>query len=202
MRNLLIFLGVLGASGCNIEAWDHCDDEDRDEDGHCCHHDHHHGDRPGSGGSGNGSGGRSGSGPSGGGTSSGGSASGQGGNLSSGGDPSSGGNTSSGGSGPGGAVSSGGAVGSGGSGAGPLPCDEERDCEQGFNCDFEQGICAPADFETCGELASEPACRVRVDCRTIYAGTNCSCGPDCECEGGEPGCICETFEFFRCAPVE
>jgi hypothetical protein len=35
----------------------------------------------------------------------------------------------------------------------------------------------------------------------VYAGVSCSCGPDCHCVGGEAGCICESFEFFRCEPV-
>lgn len=86
----------------------------------------------------------------------------------------------------------------------PTPCEAETDCEPGFNCDFDAGVCAPADAETCGEL-SESACTERADCTPIYAGTNCSCGADCECMGGEPGCICESFQFFMCtaaAPAE
>src|SRR5262245_43498740 len=42
----------------------------------------------------------------------------------------------------------------------------------------------------CTELASESACSEREDCAPIYAGTDCSCGPDCTCIGGEPGCVC------------
>jgi hypothetical protein len=78
----------------------------------------------------------------------------------------------------------------------PPPCEAETDCEPGFNCDFDAGVCAPADAETCGELSSEQACTERTDCTPIYGGTNCSCGADCECMGGEPGCICESFQFF------
>ena len=84
----------------------------------------------------------------------------------------------------------------------PVPCVEESDCEPGFNCDYERSVCAPADAETCGELTTEAACDERDDCVTVYAGTNCSCGPECSCIGGEPGCVCETFEFFRCVVLE
>lgn len=80
----------------------------------------------------------------------------------------------------------------------PKPCDEESDCDPGFNCNFEQQQCLPSDEETCGELKTEAACTHRSDCTPIYAGTNCSCGQDCECKGGEPGCVCESFEFFVC----
>jgi hypothetical protein len=81
------------------------------------------------------------------------------------------------------------------------PCAEERDCAAGFNCDHETELCQAADEETCGELATERACTHRSDCTAIYAGTNCSCGQDCECRGGDPGCVCESFEFFACAPA-
>jgi hypothetical protein len=63
-----------------------------------------------------------------------------------------------------------------------------------------RGVCTPSDVETCGELTTEAACDERTDCLPIYAGTGCSCGPDCQCIGGEPGCICTSFEFFRCEP--
>lgn len=84
----------------------------------------------------------------------------------------------------------------------PTACDSEDDCAPGENCDYSAGVCAPADAETCGELASEVSCTNRLDCTPIYAGTNCSCGADCECVGGEPGCVCEAFEFFACAAAE
>jgi hypothetical protein len=83
----------------------------------------------------------------------------------------------------------------------PTPCEAETDCEPGFNCDLDAGVCAPADAETCAELSTEQACTERGDCTPIYAGTNCSCGADCECMGGEPGCICESFQFFVCTPA-
>jgi len=105
-----------------------------------------------------------------------------------------------------------GGEGSGGNGTGgappppppppPTPCSKEADCKPGFNCDFERGVCTPSDTETCGELTTEDACDERPDCKLVYAGVNCSCGPSCECVGGEPGCICASFEFFRCEPVE
>jgi hypothetical protein len=80
----------------------------------------------------------------------------------------------------------------------PQPCDSEDDCQPGFNCAFDAQECQPADEETCGELTTEAACTHRSDCTPIYAGINCSCGPDCECRGGEPGCVCESFGFFGC----
>lgn len=84
----------------------------------------------------------------------------------------------------------------------PDRCEKERDCKAGFNCDFETNECQPAAEETCGELETETACTHRSDCTPIYGGTNCSCGQDCECQGGEPGCICESFEFFVCRAAE
>ncbi|HKY37864.1 MAG TPA: hypothetical protein VJN18_18100 [Polyangiaceae bacterium] len=82
------------------------------------------------------------------------------------------------------------------------PCEAEQDCDPGFNCDYEAGVCAPADAETCGELMTEESCTNRTDCKPIYAGVNCSCGTDCECVGGQPGCVCESFEFFVCQAAE
>lgn len=82
------------------------------------------------------------------------------------------------------------------------PCGSERDCDPGFNCDLQQQLCQPSDEETCGELATELACTHRSDCTPIYAGTHCSCGQDCECHGGDPGCVCQTFEFFGCQASE
>jgi hypothetical protein len=79
-----------------------------------------------------------------------------------------------------------------------VPCENERDCAPGFNCNYEQSACEPAAAETCTELDLEVDCTARADCIPVYGGTNCSCGRDCECEGGEPGCICESFEFFVC----
>lgn len=84
----------------------------------------------------------------------------------------------------------------------PKSCSKERDCEAGYNCDAETQQCVPADEETCAELETEPACTHRSDCIPIYGGTNCSCGQDCECKGGEPGCVCESFQFFACQATE
>jgi hypothetical protein len=50
----------------------------------------------------------------------------------------------------------------------------------------------------CIELATEEACTERDDCTPLYAGTDCSCGPDCTCIGGEPGCVCETYGYLVC----
>jgi hypothetical protein len=80
----------------------------------------------------------------------------------------------------------------------PAPCAQERDCAPGYNCDLGQHQCLPADQETCGELDTELACTNRKDCTPVYGGINCSCGNNCECHGGEPGCVCESFQFFVC----
>lgn len=96
----------------------------------------------------------------------------------------------------GGTGASGGSAGGTGS-ASSVPCENESDCDPGFNCDYDVGLCSPADAETCEEL-SEDACGTRTDCEVIYAGVDCSCGAGCECQGGEPGCVCDSFEFFRC----
>jgi hypothetical protein len=54
----------------------------------------------------------------------------------------------------------------------------------------------------CLELADETACTERTDCEPIYAGTDCSCGPDCTCIGGEPGCVCESYGYLVCVDAE
>jgi len=84
----------------------------------------------------------------------------------------------------------------------PKSCSKERDCEAGYNCDADTHECVPAEEETCAELETELACTHRSDCIPIYGGTNCSCGKDCECKGGEPGCVCESFQFFACQAAE
>jgi len=106
--------------------------------------------------------------------------------------------------GSGGATSSGGTRSDGDAGAAGAPsptaprCDTERDCARGYNCDLDQHECLPTSEETCPELDTEAACTHRSDCTPVYGGTNCSCGQDCECHGGEPGCVCQSFEFFVC----
>ncbi|MCC6900353.1 MAG: hypothetical protein IT377_15350 [Polyangiaceae bacterium] len=80
-------------------------------------------------------------------------------------------------------------------------CVKESDCLGGFNCDAPTKSCLPSATETCGEVGSEAACLTRKDCVPSYAGVDCTCGPDCKCLGGEPGCVCESFEFFRCETV-
>lgn len=99
-------------------------------------------------------------------------------------------------------------VGSGGPGGAPKeptppppPCEDESNCAPGFNCHLGRGQCLPAQEETCGELKQETECTERRDCTPVYAGIGCSCGADCECVGGEPGCICQSFDFFVCMPA-
>ena len=60
------------------------------------------------------------------------------------------------------------------------------------------GGSAGASAATCADQQTEAACVVFGDCEPIYAGVDCSCGPDCACMGGEPGCVCASFEFFAC----
>jgi hypothetical protein len=103
-----------------------------------------------------------------------------------------------GGSGGGSATPSGGSAAGGAVPEPPRACAEERDCDPGYNCEVETNECKPTEQETCGELETEAACSNRRDCEPVYGGLNCSCGADCECEGGEPGCVCESFEFFVC----
>ncbi len=81
-------------------------------------------------------------------------------------------------------------------------CAEEKECDLGTNCDKSVALCLPADEETCGELSDEAACVARTDCEPVFAGVNCSCGPDCSCIGGAPGCVCDSFEFFRCEATQ
>lgn len=97
-----------------------------------------------------------------------------------------------------------GASGGGGSSSHPplVTCEAERDCLPGYNCDVDAKQCVPAAEETCPELGTELSCTHRTDCAAIYGGTNCSCGQDCECKGGEPGCVCESFQFFACRALE
>jgi hypothetical protein len=82
------------------------------------------------------------------------------------------------------------------------PCDKERDCDAGFNCNYDVHECQAANAETCGEMESEQECADRTDCIAVYGGINCSCGADCECQGGEPGCICESFDYLVCQAAE
>ena len=68
----------------------------------------------------------------------------------------------------------------------------------GFTCDAARQTCIPLAEPTCADLGDEAACPARPECTVVYAGVECSCGPDCACKGGEPGCVCQKFEFFRC----
>lgn len=86
---------------------------------------------------------------------------------------------------------------------GTCVCDD--DCGEGLTCDEEHGSCVPGEDPaplTCEEVELEEDCTAREDCEPIYAGVNCSCGPDCQCQGDEPNCVCESYEYFVCAPVE
>ena len=82
---------------------------------------------------------------------------------------------------------------SGGGGAEPA-CIDDADCAEGEICDID-GLCA---IPTCDAIDDESACLARADCETVYAGVDCSCGQGCECQPGEPGCVCQSFEFFHC----
>ena len=81
-------------------------------------------------------------------------------------------------------------------------CEDESSCDPGFNCDEDLLVCLPADQERCSELEDDDACAERDDCESVYAGVDCSCGPECTCMGGEPGCVCESFEFFKCVELD
>jgi hypothetical protein len=85
-------------------------------------------------------------------------------------------------------------------------CQQDADCGDGLTCDEEVGTCVPGEDPpppppTCAEIALEADCSARADCVPIYAGVNCSCGPNCECKGVEPNCVCERFDYFACAAV-
>jgi len=172
-KSIGLVVCLLGLAACNVEHYDDCDTDDFDSEGDFGGS-HSLPSKPSSSGKGS--------------TDNGGSA----------GSGAVAGSSSTGGSTPDGA---------GASGAPPVvvppdTCERERDCKPGFNCDLESNECLPAAEETCGELETETACTHRSDCTLIYGGTNCSCGQDCECQGGEPGCICESFEFFVCRAAE
>ncbi len=81
-------------------------------------------------------------------------------------------------------------------------CKAQADCASGFACDTTRSTCVPAPSpKTCADLGDEASGSARNDCLVVYAGVNCSCGPDCACKGGEPGCVCQSFEFFKCEAV-
>jgi hypothetical protein len=86
-----------------------------------------------------------------------------------------------------------------GDGGGPLGCSSDADCDVDFVCDVPSASCVPAPAPTCADLETESECSLASECTPVYAGVDCSCGPDCVCVGGEPGCICEAFQFFACA---
>jgi len=87
----------------------------------------------------------------------------------------------------------GGDVGGGSAGG----CQSDADCEAGEICRTD-GSC---EVPLCSELNDEAGCVERSDCEAVYAGIDCSCGPDCTCTAGEAGCVCESFEFFKCQDV-
>jgi hypothetical protein len=55
---------------------------------------------------------------------------------------------------------------------------------------------------TCAELPDEVTCELRADCQPIYAGTDCSCGPNCTCFDGAEGCTCEHFGYVTCIALD
>lgn len=99
------------------------------------------------------------------------------------------------GSGAGGTT--GGGAGGGAGGSATTSCTEDADCDLGSHCDAELETCVAGPL-ACEDLTDEDACALRLDCEPVYAGIDCSCGPDCTCIGGEAGCVCEGFEFFAC----
>ncbi len=80
-----------------------------------------------------------------------------------------------------------------GQGGAEPACIDDADCTAAEICDA--GQCATP---TCDAIDDEATCLDRTDCETVYAGVDCSCGQGCECQPGEPGCVCQSFEFFRC----
>jgi hypothetical protein len=84
--------------------------------------------------------------------------------------------------------------GGGGQGGTAPACLDDIDCAEQEICTPE-GACA---VPSCEEIDSETTCLERADCETVYAGVDCSCGQGCTCQAGEPGCVCESFEFFQC----
>ena len=76
-------------------------------------------------------------------------------------------------------------------------CIDDAACDIGEICS-ELGSCILPD---CGDIGGEAACVSRFDCEPVYAGVDCGCGPDCACEPGQTGCVCDSFEFFRCEEV-
>lgn len=170
--NLFALLCALSSVACDVSCFGECDDWDDCSDQH-----HHHGGGANAGGASTGDGASAGTGA--------------------GGDESQGGANSGDAGGTANAAGRGGAPNSE-----PKPCASESECSRGFNCDHERAVCIPADAETCPELSSESACDNRKDCMSVYAGINCSCGADCACVGGEPGCVCQSFAFYTCEPLK
>jgi Cys-rich repeat protein len=82
-------------------------------------------------------------------------------------------------------------------------CATDEDCGEGYVCDEPQSTCVPDETPppTCGDMQTEIDCVQFGGCEPVYAGVDCSCGQDCECTGGEPGCVCASFEFFKCEAV-
>lgn len=82
-------------------------------------------------------------------------------------------------------------------------CVADVDCAEALTCDEARGTCIPGEdpLPTCEELGSQEQCLARADCIPVYTGINCSCGPDCVCQGVEPNCVCERFDYFACAPA-
>jgi len=184
---------LLGAVACNVEHYEDCSDPFADGDGFETGRAGNAGTKP-TGGNSAGKAGSGGSSSASAGTASG---SASAGSAGSGGQ----GNAGSAHAGGGSASAAGGEAGAGGAPTPVVPitpCEQEHDCAPGYNCNLDTHQCLPADQETCGELDSELACTNRRDCTPVYGGMNCSCGSNCQCHGGEPGCVCERFGFVTC----
>jgi hypothetical protein len=79
-------------------------------------------------------------------------------------------------------------------------CYVDRDEDGAFDCE-EITSCAAA--PSCEARQHQSDCVSGTGCSSISIGRNCSNGGQ-PCEGGQPGCICETYVFERCEgpPVE
>jgi hypothetical protein len=79
-------------------------------------------------------------------------------------------------------------------------CASDAECGAGLTCDESLQSCVPGEDPppACDALKTEAECSERADCTPVYAGVDCTCGAGCECQAGQPGCVCASFEFFRC----
>jgi hypothetical protein len=89
-----------------------------------------------------------------------------------------------------GATASGGSAGASGSGSGGSA--------GGSGSSGAAGAAGGGIPPTCADWTTELECVAQTGCEPVYAGVDCSCGADCACVGGEPNCVCSSFEFFEC----